>query len=53
MSFTLANVIRTHGRERPDAPCLTFADTTLTYADLDRRSNRVARSTAHSLSWHG
>jgi long-chain acyl-CoA synthetase len=32
--------------ENPDAPALTCGQETLTYADVDRRSNRVARALA-------
>ncbi len=43
-SFTYASAIRTLSATRPDAPALTFADTTLTFADLDQRSNMTARA---------
>ncbi|ADI11780.1 AMP-dependent synthetase and ligase [Streptomyces bingchenggensis BCW-1] len=33
-----------HARQRPDLPALSFGDRTLTYAELDRRVNRLART---------
>jgi long-chain acyl-CoA synthetase len=41
---TLAGVIRQMGTERPDAPAITFEDSTMTYGELDERSSRVAQA---------
>ena len=38
---SLADLIRSHARRRPDAPALTAGAQRLTFADLDRRSNQV------------
>ena len=43
---TLADVVRVHGRDRPDAPALIVGDHTITFGELDRRSNRVAQALA-------
>lgn len=42
----VADVVRVHGRERPDAPALIVADRTLTYGDLDALSSRAAQAFA-------
>ena len=39
---TVGEMIRRCARERPDAPALTYAGRTHTFADLDERSDRVA-----------
>ncbi|HVV36387.1 MAG TPA: fatty acid--CoA ligase [Acidimicrobiales bacterium] len=41
---TIADLVRVHGRERPDNPALTFGDRTLTFRELDERSNQVANA---------
>jgi long-chain acyl-CoA synthetase len=41
---TVADVVRVHGRERPDAPALEAAGRSLTFRELDRRSNQVAQA---------
>ena len=38
---SIADIIRTHGRERPDAPALEFEDRTITFGELDARSNQA------------
>ena len=43
---TLADVVRVHGRDRPDAPALIVGDHTITFGELDQRSNRVAQALA-------
>ncbi len=42
--FSYASVIRAHATERSDSPAVSFADTTLTFGDLDRRSTLAANS---------
>ena len=44
--MSLAELIRNHATERGDSPCLTFEGRTLTYRDLDQRSNQVANALA-------
>src|SRR4051812_13593661 len=39
---TVADIVRTHGRQRPDAAAIIFGGHRLTYGELDERSNRVA-----------
>jgi len=41
---TIADIIRTHGAERPDEPALEFEGRSMTFADLDRRSSQVAQA---------
>jgi long-chain acyl-CoA synthetase len=41
---TVAQVVRIHGRERPDAPAVLFDGMEITYGALDRRSNHVANA---------
>ena len=43
---SLADLIRSHARRRPDAPALTAGAERLTFADLDRRSNQVGAALA-------
>ncbi len=43
---TLADVVRVHGRDRPDAPALIVGDHTITFGELDQRSSRVAQALA-------
>ncbi|GMU78003.1 MAG: long-chain-fatty-acid--CoA ligase [Acidimicrobiia bacterium] len=44
MARTLAGVTREHGRTYAGRPAITFEGATLTYDELDARSNRVARA---------
>jgi long-chain acyl-CoA synthetase len=44
----LADIVRRHARERPDAPALTAGARTLTWAALDARSSRVAQALARA-----
>jgi long-chain acyl-CoA synthetase len=46
MEFSLADIIRQQAALRPDAPALTTLERTLTFAELDRRSNQVAQALA-------
>ncbi|KUH87945.1 MULTISPECIES: long-chain-fatty-acid--CoA ligase [unclassified Mycobacterium] len=41
---TVADIARVYGAERPDAVALVAGDRTLTFADLDERSNRAAQA---------
>ena len=41
---SLAELIRVHGRERAERPAITFGDRTVTFAELDARSNQVANA---------
>jgi long-chain acyl-CoA synthetase len=43
MIETLADLIRTHARERGPAPAITFEGHTTSYAELDETSSRLAR----------
>jgi long-chain acyl-CoA synthetase len=43
---TVAEIIRTHGRERPDQGALEVSDRSITFGELDRRSNQVAAALA-------
>lgn len=44
--WNLADVVRTHGRERPDAPALSYGSEVISWAELDQRSNRTASALA-------
>ena len=44
MSFTVAGIIREQARTRGDRVAIIFGERRITFAELDRRSNRVARS---------
>lgn len=43
-SATLADALRAHARDRPDATALVFGDRVTSYAQLDKRSNQVANA---------
>jgi long-chain acyl-CoA synthetase len=43
---TIADIVRTHANERPDDPALEFEGRTVTFAELDARSSRVANALA-------
>jgi len=42
MTASLADIVRRHGSERPDAAALVYGDQTVTFAELDERSSRCA-----------
>jgi long-chain acyl-CoA synthetase len=41
---TIAEIVRVHGAEHPDAIALHVGDRTITFAELDARSSRVANA---------
>ena len=41
---TVADIVRRHGAARPDRVAIRFEGQTMTYADLDRRTNRIANA---------
>ena len=48
MIHNLADLIRGHGRDRPDAPALVVGDHTISYGELDDRSSRAAQAFAQA-----
>ena len=44
----LADIVRVHGRDRPDAPALIVGDHTITFSELDARSSRAAQAFARA-----
>ncbi|MGB0969634.1 MAG: long-chain-fatty-acid--CoA ligase [Mycobacterium sp.] len=44
----LADIVRLHGRDRPEAPALVVDGRTITYGELDARSSRTARAFAQA-----
>jgi long-chain acyl-CoA synthetase len=44
----IADIVRAHGRDRPDAPALVGGDRTITFGELDARSSRVAQAFAQA-----
>jgi acyl-CoA synthetase (AMP-forming)/AMP-acid ligase II len=40
--WNLADVVRTNGRLRPDAPAITYGPEVISWSELDQRSNRAA-----------
>lgn len=53
MSYPLADIVRTHASNRPDAPALTTGDDTLTFAELHARSSQVANGLLAAGVGHG
>src|SRR5215510_4824444 len=43
MEWTLANIVRTHAAERGNQPMVTYGDRTITYAEMDAVSSRIAQ----------
>ena len=43
---TVADIIRVHGRERPDVPALEYQGRSITFGDLDDASSRLANAWA-------
>lgn len=48
MEFNLADLIRDGARRSPDADCLTFESISLSWAEMDHRSSRVANALTSS-----
>jgi long-chain acyl-CoA synthetase len=46
VEFRVAEIVRRYAREQGGAPMLTCGDRTLTYAEVDERSNRAAQALA-------
>jgi long-chain acyl-CoA synthetase len=46
MSWTVAGIVRGHGKGRADAPAITYEGRTTTWAELDARTNQVAQALA-------
>ena len=44
MNVNLADMLRVYARQRPHAPCLSFADETLSYEELHQRSSQLANA---------
>ena len=43
---TIAGIVRTYGRERPEAPAIEYEGRTVTYGELDAGSSRLANALA-------
>ena len=43
---SIAGIIRTHGRDRPERPALEFDGRTVTFGELDQRSSQTANALA-------
>ena len=48
MSWTVAGIVRRHAKERPDRPAISYDGKITTWAELDSRTNRVAKSSRPS-----
>ena len=44
----IADIVRVHGRDRPDAPALVAGNRTVTFGELDARSSRTAQAFAQA-----
>lgn len=44
--WNLADVVRTHARDRPSAPAITFGSEVISWSQLDQQSNRTASALA-------
>ncbi len=44
----IADIVRVHGRDRPDAPALVAGNRTVTFGELDARSSRAAQAFAQA-----
>ncbi|MGE4303659.1 MAG: AMP-binding protein [Novosphingobium sp.] len=45
---TIEDIVRQHARNRPDAPIATYGGKSLTYREMDRRSNQIANTLIRS-----
>ena len=43
---SIAGIVRTHGRERPEAPAIHYEGDDITFGELDARSNQLANALA-------
>ncbi len=46
MSWTVAGIVRGHGKERPDSAAISYEGRITTWAELDARTNQVAQALA-------
>ena len=46
MNWTVAGIVRRHGAARGDRPAITYQGQTITWRELDQRSNQVAQALA-------
>src|SRR6266536_5332369 len=44
MGWSLGAIVRTHARQRPRAPMISFEGRTITWAEMDARTSRVAQA---------
>ncbi|HSE93740.1 MAG TPA: long-chain-fatty-acid--CoA ligase [Methylomirabilota bacterium] len=44
MAWSLGGIVREHARRRGDRPMITFGERTITWAEMDARSSRVAQA---------
>jgi long-chain acyl-CoA synthetase len=51
--WSLAEVVRSHGRDRPDMPAITYGTRVVSWRELDERSSRVAAALVASGSQPG
>ncbi len=46
MITSIAGIVRTHARTQPDAPAIEYEGRTMTFGELDCRSNQLANALA-------
>ncbi|MEO0031564.1 MAG: hypothetical protein RIS94_1322 [Pseudomonadota bacterium] len=44
--LSILDMLRTHARQTPDAPCLSAGDETLSFGEMDKRASRIANALA-------